>query len=230
MTAVSAVIPARNEHVAIAAVVRACRAHVDEVIVVDDASSDGTGAAAAHAGAHVIRSDVPLGKGAALRRGARAARGEVVVFLDGDGQDAPEDIPRLLAAIADGADLVIGSRFLGRFEHGAITAIDHAGNRALSWLFGRLFRVRLTDTQAGFRATRRALLQRLPLRARRYDIETELLARALQAGARVVEVPVRRRARAGGKTQLHRVADGLRILSRMIAVRTGGGRRTQPLS
>ncbi|MBX7080138.1 MAG: glycosyltransferase family 2 protein [Nannocystaceae bacterium] len=230
MIAVSAVIPARNEVVAIAAVVRGCRAHVDEVIVVDDASSDGTGAAARDAGASVIRSDVPLGKGAALRRGARAARGEVVVFLDGDGQDAPDDIPRLLAALADGADLVIGSRFLGQFERGAITPIDRAGNRALSWLFSRLFRVRLTDTQAGFRATRRALLQRLPLSARRYDIETELLARALQAGATVVEVPVRRCARTGGKTGLHRVADGLRILSRMIAVRGGGGPGTQPLS
>ncbi|MBL8941930.1 MAG: hypothetical protein JNK45_02230, partial [Myxococcales bacterium] len=95
---------------------------------------------------------------------------------------------------------------------------DHAGNRVLSWAFGALFGVALTDTQAGFRAARRELLASvLPrLRAEGFEIETELLAAALAAGARVVEVPVTRRPRAHGVTRLRRVVDGLRILRCML--------------
>lgn len=217
---VSVVIPAFDEAAAIGAVVREARhvAGVLEVIVVDDASRDDTAAVAAAAGARVIRLAANLGKGAAVRRGVAAAAGDVVVLLDGDGQDPPAEIPRLLAAIEAGADLAIGSRFLGRFEPGAITAIDRAGNRGLSWVFGALFGVALTDTQAGFRAARRELLASvLPrLCARGFEIETELLAAAIGAGARVAEVPVTRRPRAHGVTHLRRVADGLRILGCMV--------------
>lgn len=218
---VSVVIPAHDEAPIIGEIVRECLAvpGITEIVVVDDASRDDTGTRAAEAGAKVVRCAHNVGKGAAVRRGAAIATGDVLVLLDGDGQDPPEEIPRLLAAIEAGADLVIGSRFLGDFAPGAIKRIDHAGNRALSWAFGLLFDVALTDTQAGFRAVRRELFASLPLGARRFDIETELLGRALQAGARVVEVPVTRHARAHGTTRLHRVADGLRILECMLRVR-----------
>lgn len=221
---VSVVIPAFDEAAAIAAVVRGARdvAGVLEVIVVDDASRDDTAGVAAVAGARVLRLAHNLGKGAAVRRGVAAATGDVVVLLDGDGQDPPAEIPRLLAAIEAGADLAIGSRFLGRFEPGAITAIDRMGNRGLSWAFGALFGVALTDTQAGFRAARRELLASLlpRLRARGFEIETELLAAAIAAGARVVEVPVTRRPRLHGVTRLRRVVDGLRILGCMLRCAT----------
>jgi glycosyltransferase involved in cell wall biosynthesis len=221
----SVVIPAHDEAPVIGEIVRACRdvEGVDEVIVVDDASRDDTAAVATAAGATVLRLEHNVGKGVAVRTGAAVATGDVLVLLDGDGQDPPREIPRLLAAIQSGADLVIGSRFLGAFDPGAITPIDHAGNRALSWAFGRLFGVDLTDTQAGFRAVRRELFVSLPLHARRFDIETELLGRALQAGARVVEVPVTRHARAHGITRLRRFTDGMRILGCMVRVRTTRG-------
>ncbi len=223
---VSVVIPAHDEAVVIGRVVRECRevVGVTQVIVVDDASRDGTGVLAAAAGATVLRCDRNLGKGAAVRRGMAAATGDVLVLLDGDGQDSPSEIPVLLAAISRGADLAIGSRFLGRFEPGAITRIDRWGNRALSWAFGRLFRASLTDTQAGFRALRRELLAKLSLGATGFEIETDLLARALCAGARVVEVPVTRHPRAHGTTRLRRVSDGLRILGCMLRVRAASGR------
>jgi glycosyltransferase involved in cell wall biosynthesis len=143
----------------------------------------------------------------------------VLVFLDADGQDDPADMRALLAAIAAGADLVVGSRFLGQFDRGAITPINRCGNRALTGLVNLLFGVRLTDTQAGYRAVRRALLERLALQARRYDFETDLLLQAIHAGGRIVEVPVRRRPRRHGASGLNPVIDGVRILGRIVRSR-----------
>ena len=221
---VTVLLPAHDEAPTIAAVVAGCRAATPglvEVLVVDDGSKDETAAQAAAAGARVIRLSPNQGKGAAVRAGAEAARGEVVVLLDADGQDDPAEIPLLLAALVPGVDLVIGSRFLGTFEAGAIKRVDRAGNVALTRLFNAALGAAITDTQAGFRAIRRATLVGLRLRARRYDVETEMLAAVLARGGRAVEVPVTRRARAHGRTDLSRVRDGLRILGAIARARLG---------
>lgn len=224
MAKVSAIIGALNEAASIGDVVRGCLRHggADEVIVVDDGSADPTAEVAEAAGARVIRHPHNLGKGAALRRAAGEARGELLLTLDGDGQDDPRDLPRLVRGIDGGADLVIGSRFAGTLRPGAITAVNRIGNRALTAALNLLYGVRLSDTQAGMRAIRRELWQRLPLRARRYEIETEVLVRAIQAGARVVEVPVTRSAREHGRSGLSGARDGARILACMLRLRAGG--------
>lgn len=221
MVTTTAIIAALDEAGAIEAVVRGCLRHVDEVVVVDDGSRDATAAVAAAAGARVLRNHRNLGKGAALRRAAARARGEVLVTLDGDGQDDPDEIPVLLHAIDAGADLVIGSRFRGRLRPGSITAVNLVGNLALTAALDLLYGARLSDTQAGFRAIRRALWQRLPLHAARYEVETEVLVRALRAGARVAEVPVTRHPRAHGRSALHGLRDGTRILACMLRLRLG---------
>jgi glycosyltransferase involved in cell wall biosynthesis len=218
----TAILAALDEAATIGEVIRRCLVYVDEVVVVDDGSRDGTAQVAAAAGARVLRNGRNLGKGAALRRAAGEARGDVLVTLDADGQDDPADIPGLLAAIEAGADLVIGSRFRGGFAPGAITPVNRLGNLALTAMLNLLYGVRLSDTQAGFRAIRRTLWQRLPLAAARYEVETEVLVRALQARARVVEVPVARRARAHGRSALHGLRDGGRILACMLRLRLGG--------
>jgi len=221
---VSVVIAARDEAPSVGEVVRGCVAHtpdLGEVLVIDDGSRDGTGARAREAGARVVRLEVNQGKGAALRRGIAEARGEVLVFLDADGQDDPREIPLLLAAMAPGVDLVIGSRFLGTFREGAITPVNRAGNLGLTAAANLLFDMRVTDTQAGFRAVRRRALEGLDLRARAYDIETELLLRVHLAGGRVVEVPVTRSARSHGRSGLSSLRDGARILRCMLRVRWG---------
>ena len=218
---VSVVLAAHDEAGAIGRVVRAIRRTLPdaEVLVVDDGSTDATAAQAQAAGARVHSLAANAGKGIALRTGLDDARGAELVVLDADGQDDPTEIPRLLRALRGGADLVIGSRFLGRFDEGAIRPIDRVGNRALTSAFNLLYGTTLTDSQAGFRAMRAELWARLHVTARRYDVETDVLAQAVRAGARVVEVPVTRRPRHEGRTGLSAVRDGTRILRRMLAGR-----------
>lgn len=219
---VSIILPAFNEEATIAAIVEGCRKALPglyELLVVDDGSTDATAARARAAGAEVIELGSNQGKGQALRIGIERSRGDVLVFLDCDGQDDPEEIPLLLDALAQGADLVVGSRFLGRFEPGAITTINRYGNQAITGVVNLLFGVRLTDTQAGFRAVRRNLLDRISLQASRYDIETDLLLQAMLVGGRVVEIPVRRSARIQGVSRLSPIVDGTRILLRIVRVR-----------
>jgi len=219
---VSVVIPAHNEAASIRQVVddsRTATPNLIELIVVDDGSTDGTGALAAEAGAEVLALSPNRGKGCALRAGIEAARGDVLLFIDADGQDHPEEIPRLLDALADDVAMVIGSRFKGTLEEGSITRLNYVGNRALTWLFNRLYGSAITDTQAGFRVVRRDALDLAALRARRYEIETELTLHVLRRGGRIVEVPVTRTARDGGQTGFEVARDGLRILRRMVAGR-----------
>ena len=192
-----------------------------EVLVVDDGSTDGTDRTAAEAGARVLQLPVNGGKGAAIRRGLNEVRGDIVVLIDGDGQDDPAEIPQLLAALRPGVDLVVGSRFLGHFEAGAITPVNHWGNRFLTSVINVLFSATLTDTQAGFKALRAETLRRVNLSAHRFDIEVDLLLGVLRAGGRVVEIPVRRAARQYGRSRLNSLRDGARIFRRIVARRFG---------
>jgi glycosyltransferase involved in cell wall biosynthesis len=222
---VSIVLAAYNEAPTIEQVVRGCREHtpgVLEVIVVDDGSRDRTADIATACGATVIRMGTNGGKGRALCRGIEAARGDVLLFMDADGQDDPADIPRLFEALARDVDLVVGSRFLGHFGPGAITPLNRFGNQALTHVVNVLFRVKLTDTQAGFKVVRRRVLERIDLGARRYDIEVDLLLRAIRSGGKVVEVPVSRARREHGASGLDSFRDGARILRRIVRVRVLG--------
>jgi glycosyltransferase involved in cell wall biosynthesis len=221
---VSVLVAAYNEAPVIGEVVRRALAAVPagEVVVVDDGSTDGTGRAAAEAGARAVRLPANAGKGAAIRRGLSETRGDVIVLIDGDGQDDPAEIPHLLEALRPGVDLVVGSRFLGRFEPGAITPVNHWGNRFLTSVINLLFSTALTDTQAGFKAVRAATLARVELSARRFDIEVDLLLGVLLAGGRVAEVPVGRGPRHHGQSRLSSLRDGTRILRRILARRLSG--------
>lgn len=221
---VSVVLPAYNEATTIGGLVRRARDHVPgllEVLVVDDGSDDDTGKRAQDAGARVLSMGRNRGKGQALRRGIAEARGDVLLFLDADGQDDPAEAGLLLDALAPGVDMVVGSRFLGSFERGAITPLNRAGNRLLTAALNAMFGTDFTDTQAGFKVIRREALRRVELRADRFDIEVELLLRVAGAGGRVLEVPVRRAPRVHGNSRLQSFRDGTRILARMVSLRLG---------
>jgi glycosyltransferase involved in cell wall biosynthesis len=191
------IIPALDEAGAIAEVVRRVPAELGaDVVVVDNGSRDGTGAVAAAAGARVV-TEPRRGYGHACHAGVAASPdAEVMVFIDGDGSMAPEEITALLAPIAEGrADLVCGSR-TARREAGSMPAHQALGNRLALLLLRRLHGVRLTDL-GPYRAVRGDLLRTLGMRPSRFAWPAEMLGRAARRGARIVEVDVgygRRRA------------------------------------
>jgi hypothetical protein len=191
------VIPALDEEQAIAAVVREVPPVVDEVIVVDNGSRDRTAAAAREAGATVV-SEPRRGYGHACLAGIAAAAGaDVIVFLDGDRSDYPAQLVDVVRPILDGqADLVIGSRSLGRREAGAHPWHAVAGTRACVALMNRLTGSRATDL-GPFRAITADALRRLDMRDRTYGWTVEMQVKAARRGLRVVEVPVDYRPRLG---------------------------------
>ncbi len=218
---VSVVLAAHNEAESISAVIRQVRERLAEaeLIVVDDGSRDNTADLAEQAGAQVIRYTSNRGKGAAMRQGIAASSGEWLLFLDADGQDDPADIPVLLAEIGEGVGLINGSRFLGTLLPGSIHPLNRIANQGLTALLSLLFGHRITDSQAGFRVIRGDLARAMALRSDEYEFETEVLAKVLCSDLRVVEVPVTRHPRTGGRTDFRRVHNGLRILRTMLRER-----------
>jgi glycosyltransferase involved in cell wall biosynthesis len=187
-----AVIPCFNEAPWVAAIVAEVRRRLPNIIVVDDGSTDGTALQAEAAGAEVIRLGCNAGKGAALRAGWRRACQQGftwVLTMDGDGQHAPEDIPKFLAcAEKHAAALVVGDR-MGNAA--AMPWLRRQVNRWMSRRLSGLAGVRLPDSQCGFRLAHLETLARMPLSARRFEIESETLLTLLAAGQRVEFVPIR---------------------------------------
>lgn len=166
-----------------------------EVIAVNDASGDGTGAvldrlAAGGVLQRVIHHPENRGKGAALRSGIAAATGDVVVVQDADLEYDPTDLPRLLEPIRSGrADAVYGSRFQGG-PHRVLFFWHSVGNRLLTVVSNMFTNLNLTDMETCYKLVRRDLLQRLPLTSDRFGFEVEITARLAQAGARIWELPI----------------------------------------
>lgn len=196
---VVAVIPAYQCAVTIGEVVEGVLRHVSRVVVVDDGSTDGTGAAAAEAGAIVVRNPRNRGKGHALRRGfdevldrkaaGRMAEVEAVAMLDGDGQHDPADLPVLLAAWDETAyDLVVGGRLKDR---AAIPGHRYWTNRIGTGLLSIVTGIALEDSQSGYRMISLDLLRRLDLRSDGFAIESEMLIKAARRGARIGQVTIR---------------------------------------
>ena len=225
MNSVSVVIPALNEEEPIADVVRQIAATriPDEIIVVDNDSTDRTGARAIAAGARVIKAQ--RGYGRACAAGVAAVRPEcdIVVFLDGDGSDCPEFMSQLVDPIAGGScDFVIGSRTRGQREAGSMNAQQILAGRFAGWLISILYRVRYTD-MCPFRAIRRGALEGLSMKEKTYGWNLEMQMKAARAGLRILEIPVSHRCRTGGESKVSGTlrgtfVAGARILATFVRV------------
>jgi glycosyltransferase involved in cell wall biosynthesis len=216
---ISVVIPALNEEETIADVVReVARQTVDEIIVVDNGSTDRTAEHARSAGARVVL-ETQRGYGRACHAGVQAAGAgaDVIVFLDGDGSDCPQFLERLVGPIVAGThDFVVGSRVRGIREPGSMNAQQVMAGRMAGFLIQRLYGVRYTD-MCPFRAIRRDALERLYMREETYGWNLEMQMRAAQTGLRILEVPVDHRRRAGGQSKVSgnlkgTILAGVRIL------------------
>jgi glycosyltransferase involved in cell wall biosynthesis len=188
---VAVIIPALNAAMTLAPIVSEAKQYVDQVVVVDDGSSDGTGDVARAAGAMVIRHDVNRGKGGALKSGfvwALEQRLDGVITLDADGQHLPRQIPLFVEHYrVTGADLIIGGR--AHLFDGMLPRRRMA-NRFSAWAVARASRTNIQDSQSGFRFYSARVLREIPLRAEGFDMETEVIIRAGVRGLRVEQIPI----------------------------------------
>jgi len=216
---VSVIIAALNEEEAIANVVASVpRDIANEIIIVDNGSTDRTAEVAAAAGARVV-TESQRGYGRAFRAGLRSISSdcEIVVFLDGDGSDYPEMMNRLVEPIIGGThDFVISSRTRGRRERGSMNWHQVFAGYMVGFFLRLLYGVRSTD-MGPFRAIRRDALERLNMREETYGWPLEMQMRAARAGLRTLEVPVDYRRRAGGQSKIAGTVSGsIKAASRIL--------------
>lgn len=189
--AVSIIIPALNEEDGIGEVIRRCKSIMskgDEIIVVDDGSTDRTYAVAKNAGVKVLKHDVNKGKAFALKTGFAAAKNEILLTIDADCTYPPEAIPKLVAALKN-ADLVVGSRFMAEFPKG-LPFYRAVANITGAWGTSIILGRRVTDVTTGLRAFRKKAINECTIKAKGLDFEAEFTSQAITKGYRYAEVPI----------------------------------------
>lgn len=198
---VAVIIPTLNEAEAIGAVIRELpRVWVRQVIIADSGSTDGTQDIARAAGATVI--DAGRGYGRACSAGAAAADGEVLVFLDGDGADRGDLLPRIAGPVVAGThDLVLASRTQGVRDPGSMNWHQVLAGRIFGFGIGALYGERYSDMCA-FRAIRRDTLERLAMREMTYGWNIEMQMKAARQRLRIAEIPMPYRCRFGGESKV----------------------------
>ena len=186
---VSVVIPAYNEAMSIGEVIDNCKAFFDEIIVVDDGSTDDTAKIARNSGAVVIRNEKNLGVTKATQNGFKAAQGDIIVTMDADGQHDPSDIPKLIEPLAEGkAEVALGVR----------SEIPHRSERIINALTN--LSVKCSDAGTGFRAVKADLAKKIKLHGT--CLCGTFVLEAHKRGARIVEIPVQTKPRIYGKRKV----------------------------
>lgn len=211
----SVILPAYNESAGIRPIIEWLRKIIDredEILVIDDGSTDGTGEVAMAADVTVISHPYNIGNGAAIKTGLRAANGGIIITMDADGQHDPADIPRLLEHI-DKYDMVVGARGNG---HGARGIANRIYNILASYVTGR----KVDDLTSGFRAIRADVAKRyIYLLPNGFSYPTTITLALMKSGHSVKYVPIEARQRVG-KSKIKPVRDGIRFLNIILKIAT----------
>jgi len=215
--AISVVMPAYNEERTIGNMISSIISTMDstnmpyEIIVVDDGSTDNTRRIATRYKATILSNGKNQGKGYALRKGFQHATGGIIVTIDADGTHRPKEIPDLIHPLFNGVDIVAGSRFLGNGRH-STSRINRLGNLIFNSTIMILTGKRITDSQTGFRAFKKHVLQTLKLKSLGYEVETEITVKGLKNGFIYQEKPINCQKRQYNISKLKILSDGIKIL------------------
>lgn len=215
---ISIIIPAKGEAEALTTLLpEVRRRHPDaEIIVIDDGSTDDTRQVAIDAGVRVISHPYAKGNGAAIKTGARAATGDIIVFMDGDGQHQPEDIARLLEKLDEGYDMAVGARMRGSHAGVHRAVANDVFSRFASWMVMQ----QIDDLTSGFRAVRASKFRKfLYLLPNGFSYPTTITMSFFRAGFGVAYVPIRALERQG-KSHIRPLRDGVRFLLIIIKIGT----------
>jgi glycosyltransferase involved in cell wall biosynthesis len=219
---VTIVIPAFNEEKTIGQVLTDTARVMDEInvpyeiIVVDDGSTDQTSLVASTYKAITIKNRTNRGKGYSIRRALQYAQGDIIVTMDSDGEHHPKEIPVLIEPLYNGTDIVAGSRFLGASPHSVTTVVRQLGNHLLNFTIILITGNRITDSQTGFRAFKRNIIEALHLESEGYEIETEITIKSLRNGYTFKELPITIKRRAFSTSKLKISYDGAKILKTVL--------------
>lgn len=194
-----------------------------ELIVVDDCSSDSSLDLSRKQSVRVYSLKQHMGKGYALRVGFSKAKGEIIATIDSDGSHRPEELPFLLSPLLQGqADFVIGSRYISNKPTSA-KKLNAIGVRLFNALIEVLTRIRVTDSQSGYRVLKSEILRASRLVSCGYEIESEMLVKTTRKGFKVKEVPISFEQRTYGRSRLDPMVDGFRILMSIVVAYLKGG-------
>lgn len=219
---ISIVIPAYNEEKNIDDILFRTNATLEtigvpyEIIVIDDGSTDKTKLMATRHKATVLSNGTNRGKGYALKKGIQNANGNIMITMDADGSHQPEDIPKLLVPLLHGADIVLGSRFIGKREQYSTKKLHIFGNKIFNLLIALLTGRRITDSQTGFRAYKKKIIEEIEITSKGYEVETELTVKTLKNGYTVHEEPITPERRKDGSSYLNPLRDGIKIFKTIV--------------
>lgn len=217
---ISVIIPAYNEEKSIGNVIEKTAQVLDdmkapyEIIVVDDGSTDNTRRAASQHKVQVISYPTNMGKGYAVRKGFQSAEGEILVTIDADGAHSPKEIPDLVTPLFNGTDIAAGSRFLGKGYR--TSRLNRIGNSFFNMTIQVLTGKYVTDSQTGFRAIKRQVLEQLNLTSNGFEIETEITLKSLKNGFKFQEKPIFCKKRQFNKSKIRILSDGTKILKTIL--------------
>lgn len=214
---VEVIIPTLNEEKTIGSIIERTFKYADKVIVIDGWSEDNTIEIAKSTGARIMFQN-GRGKGAALREAFEHVSSDVIIILDGDGSMRPEEIPMFMKGIHSGADIVKGSRFIGKGNSEDISMFRRFGNTIFVILVNVIWKSNFTDLCYGFIAFRKDAAKKLSsnLQSKGFAIETEMLIKSKKLGFKIVEVPSLELKRSFGNSKLNAFRDGWKILRTII--------------